>query len=134
MDYIVEFNNAEYSLAPYTIAVADKIEKLESTTSKLLGLKEKVKNIYKFLEDVMSKEVVQQVIGTFDNVDPNAVYLLYFNVIKSYNKPITEYNNDNVRENLDTAGIKELTELINAFSKSNINFKEDTGVPFKVVK
>lgn len=134
MEYSLDFRGNTIELPKYTLAITDKFDKLEKDNSKVLSAKERVKNIYKFLEDLLGKERTKEILDDFNNCDPNEVNILYLDIIKCYNKPVEEHESSGLKEQMDNAGVAEIIKLLEAISKSNISFKPNSGVPYRVVK
>lgn len=133
MEYVVDFRGHTIELPKYTLAITEKFDKLDKDNAKLLSAKDRLKNIYKLLEDLIGKDALKEVVGLFDECDPNEVNILYFEVVKCYNSPVEEYQANGIKEQMDSAGVSDIISLLDAISKSNISFKPN-GTPYRVVK
>lgn len=108
MEYRVEFEGTSYDLPPYNFDLADKIERVKSAD----GLKEKCRKIYDLLaNDIFNKEKVKELVGEFNNVDPNKLLIMFNDIVMAYTKPLTEKNVKMVLEQLEDSGIERAVEL-----------------------
>lgn len=131
MDYIVEFYGNEIELPKYSLEITDKVEKVESTIARLSTVREQIKTVYKFLEDLLGKETVKTLLGSFASCDPNDINILYLKIVKCYNKPIENFQTESIKSDIDETGVNELIPLLEALKQANV-LPTKNGVPYKV--
>ena len=117
MEYNIIYEGRGYELPKYSIKVAEKIEKLEDAKGSNINFKEKCKLIYGFIDFALGKEFTAEVLGDFQEADPNTINIVYLEIVKQYNKPLTDYNNAESTAKLDEAGIDRLTDLLKSIPK-----------------
>lgn len=119
MDYTIEINNKTLELPPYTLAVIEKIEKVEkNTNSPSATLKNKVKAMYDFVVEFVGKEETEEAIGIMQEVDINTLNIAYLSILRAYTKPLEDFemeqHNDSIRALNDTEMAK-LGETLSKF-------------------
>lgn len=129
MKYFITVSGSTYDLPDYTFAIADKIEVQENMNSGNGKFRDKCKGMYDLICSLIGKDKVENQIGKFTECDPNMVNILYLDIIKAYNKPLSEYN---LTENetkfnealsaLDGEQLDKLSDLMKAVSSMD-NFK-----------
>ena len=53
-------------------------------------------------------------IGAFNETDPNLINIMYLELIKAYNKPIEEFNQNKITDSLQNSGVEDITKLLNS--------------------
>ena len=112
MDYQVEFNGDVFTLPKYNLKIAEQLEKPE------LHFKEKCKGMYELVCTLLGQENCEKALGKFNNVDPNELNILYLSIIKTYNKPLNNFNQSIALGDIDLSSYDKLIELINAMDKA----------------
>ena len=119
MKYEVELNNVLIELPKYNLSISDKIESVESYINSDYKFKDKCKKIYDFISFLITKEEVQNILGSLNELDPNELNILYLSVVDEYNKPTESYNSEKgikrIEELRDTVGI--INDIANASDK-----------------
>lgn len=114
-NYIVNINNNDYELPNYNIDIMSKIEKIETANvSPNKSTADKLKGMYEFIGDLLGTDVVKEEIGEFAQADPNAINIVYLKIVRTYNKPLKDYNTENINSEFadyDFGKVKEITEL-----------------------
>lgn len=133
--YSIVFNGTEVNLPNYSFTIANKIEEIEiSNNNAGKKFKDKCNLMYKFESELIGKQQLSELIGDFNDCDPNDINLLYLKIVASYQKPITDYNSEATESKMNDANLSKLLEVLNAVS--NIS---DSGIlngdsKFTVVK
>lgn len=139
MEYSISYNGIEIKLENYNVKIMNKIEELEEKNKNTKRAKDKLRNIYEFIISVSNREQIEEVIGKFDDADPNAINIIYLKIIKEYNKPLSDFNSERAKENMDKvndlniSNVETLTKFLTKIEKGEIG-KTSKGVPFKRVK
>ena len=70
--------------------------------------------MYATICSIIGDEKVSETIGAFNETDPNLINIMYLELIKAYNKPIEEFNQNNLTDSLQNSGIEDITKLLNS--------------------
>lgn len=121
MNYEIMTNAGKIIQLPnYTIKLAESIEAVSSFTENPNNkFREKIKKMYNFLETIISKEIMNEDIGSFNTCDPNNVNLMFLKIVDAYNSPVTEFNTDKISDRLDNIPLDKVTNLIESADKLN---------------
>ena len=115
MNYSIEINGTLIELPKYTISVMEKIEQLEKSSNSSASAKSKLQTMYNFLCDLVGKDKIEEVIGKFNDADPNNINITYLSIVREYNKPLNDYEMseglDQIKE-LNNSDIAKLGETI----------------------
>lgn len=114
MEYTVIYNGQSYDIPNYSIKISEKLEEIELLNRGNQKFREKCKKMYDFASDILGKETVVSILGKFDESDPNGINILYLEIVKSYNKPLVDYNMQGFEEKLGDGQIDKVLEMINA--------------------
>jgi len=114
MTYTIINNDQSYDLIPYDLKIAEELEKIELLNAGSQAFKEKCRGMYKLFEKVLGKEAVLETLGKFEIIDPNDINILYLKIVKAYNKPLTDYQAEQVNDSLDDAGLDKILEVMKA--------------------
>ena len=114
MDYSMTVNGMVIELPKYTFDIAEKIERQEVVNSGTSKFKDKCKSMYTTICSIIGEDKVTDAIGTFNETDPNLINIMYLELIKAYNKPIEEFNQNNLTDSLQNSGIEDITKLLNS--------------------
>ena len=112
MEYNVDFNGNDYSILPYSFAVASKIENVEKNNISNASFKDKCKKMYDFCSDVMGAGAIDECLGKFDKADPNNINILYLSIVNTYNKPLSDFNAEKTGEVLSSDTLEQLTKIL----------------------
>ena len=121
MNYEVEYQGETFELPAYNFKIAEKLEVQEKVNAGNDTIKNKCRKMYNLISELIGSDNVKQALGEFEDTDPNAINLLYLNIVRTYNKPLQEYNT----EQIEDAQLDKLLQLINAL---------DTASRLKVLK
>ena len=114
MDYSMTVNGMVIELPKYTFDIAEKIERQEIVNSGTSKFKDKCKSMYSTICSIIGDDKVSETIGAFNETDPNLINIMYLELIKAYNKPIEEFNQNNLTDSLQNSGIEDITKLLNS--------------------
>ena len=124
MEYNINRNGESYELPKYTMKIAEKLEKAELLNNKASeNFKNKCKSMYDFCAELLGKEIVSTLIGKFEESDPNEINILYLDIIKTYNKPLEDYQQAEASDKLNSMEFDKMTELLKAVAQSEKVFK-----------
>lgn len=125
MDYSIEINGNAIELPKYTISVMEKIEQLEKSSNSSASAKSKLQTMYNFLCDLVGKDKIEEVIGKFNDADPNNINITYLSIVREYNKPLNDYEM--------SEGLEQIKELNNSdIAKLGETISKLEGVALKV--
>lgn len=125
MDYSIEINGNVIELPKYTISVMEKIEQLEKSSNSSASAKSKLQTMYNFLCDLVGKDKIEEVIGKFNDADPNNINITYLSIVREYNKPLNDYEM--------SEGLEQIKELNNSdIAKLGETISKLEGVALKV--
>ena len=72
----------------------------------------KFQNHTHVVADIVGKDKIKDLIGTFLQCDPNEINILYLKVLETYNTPLNDFNMQRTNEMIDNANIESLKELL----------------------
>lgn len=117
MEYTLIKNGKSYDLPTYTLKIGAKMEAVENTNRSNASFTEKIKVIYDFCSEIIGKDNAVELVGKIDNADPNAVNILYLDIVKAYNKPLDDYNAERQSEQIDTEAFNKLMKIMGSAEK-----------------
>jgi hypothetical protein len=81
--------------------------------------------MYNFLCDLVGKDKIEEVIGKFNDADPNNINITYLSIVREYNKPLNDYEM--------SEGLEQIKELNNSdIAKLGETISKLEGVALKV--
>ena len=113
MEYTVIVNGKSYDLPKKTIAVAESLEEVLKVDSTNLKIRQKMEKLHRFSKDLLGEDNVKEILGTDDleDVDTSALAMLVLNINEAYEKPVTEYRTDKMREAFNGIPTEKLSSL-----------------------
>lgn len=118
MEYSVVFNGRTVALKNYNVDVAEKIEKhiklSESSTSVRASLQSLYNTISSLLED---SNVINELVGNFNDCDPNDLNILYTLIVDSYEKPLDDFEQNRSASAFDNIGVNKLVGIADSIEK-----------------
>ena len=113
MEYTVIVNGKSYDLPKKTIAVAESIEEVLKVDSTNLKIRQKMEKLHRFSKDLLGEDNVKEILGTDDleEADTSALAMLVLNINEAYEKPVTEYRTDKMREAFNGIPTEKLSSL-----------------------
>ena len=129
--YSVMINNVTVELVDYNVALMEAMENLGHELEATASVKDKLKKKYDFIIKVSDKEVITDLLGKFEEADPNDISITFDRIVGTYDKP---YNEHAIKEHMadlevfNSDGINALTKLSESVSNiSNINNKANVN-------
>ena len=119
MQYNINYNDTVVTLPKYSLKIAEMLEQQDKINSSPIKFREKCKTMFTTLENIIGNEKISELIGKFEECDPNDINLLYLSVVKAYGEPLNSYNTDSVYNSLNDMQVDKLTRLIDALEKAN---------------
>ena len=115
MDYRLNFKGQTIKLPAYSLALAEKLEKQETINSGGKSLLEKCTSMYDLCSELIGNDLVKNIIGTLDTLDPNELNMLYLTIINSYNAPLSEFSQSQANDKLSRVSdtMSQLSTLLN---------------------
>ena len=113
MEYTVIVNGKSYDLPKKTIAVAESLEEVLKVDSTNLKIRQKMEKLHRFSKDLLGEDNVKEILGTDDleEADTSALAMLVLNINEAYEKPVTEYRTDKMREPFNGIPTEKLSSL-----------------------
>ena len=118
MQYNINYNDTVVTLPKYSLKIAEMLEQQDKINSSPIKFREKCKTMFATLENIIGNEKISELLGKFDECDPNEINLLYLSVIKAYGEPLNSYNTDSVYNSLNDMQVDKLTRLMDALEKA----------------
>ena len=115
MEYYAELNGREYPLPPYTNSVRSKIERIAADdNSDKLDTGKKFENKYRFIKELIGEEAAKEVFGTdnIDEIDLNVITISYVRILHSYDRSITELEQESKMSSISPEDRELVMELI----------------------
>ena len=119
MQYNINYNDTVVTLPKYSLKIAEMLEQQDKINSSPIKFREKCKTMFTTLENIIGNEKISELLGKFEECDPNDINLLYLSVIKAYGEPLNSYNTDSVYNSLNDMQVDKLTRLMEALEKAN---------------
>lgn len=135
MSYSIIFNGTDINLPNYSFTIANKIEEIEISNNNVSKkFKDKCNLMYKFESELIGKQQLSELIGEFNDCDPNDINLLYLKIVESYQRPIADYNSEATESKMNDANLSKLLEVLNAVSNISESGILNGDSKFTVVK
>lgn len=113
--YSILFDGKKIELPKYSVELALKIEALDNVEG---NLKDKLQAMYDFVYELIGEKEVE-LIGAFDEADPNMINILFLQIVSCYNKPLTDYNVKEATKVMDDPQIKKALDNIDKMVEAN---------------
>lgn len=115
MEYVLNFKGQTIKLPAYNLVMADKLEKQEKINNSAKSLLDKCTSMYELCSELIGKELLENLIGTLDTLDPNELNMLYLSIINSYNSPLSEFSQSQANDKLSRVSdtMSQLSTLLN---------------------
>ena len=119
MQYNINYNDTVVTLPKYSLKIAEMLEQQDKINSSPIKFREKCKTMFTTLENIIGNEKISELLGKFEECDPNDINLLYLSTVKAYGEPLNSYNTDSVYNSLNDMQVDKLTRLMEALEKAN---------------
>lgn len=124
MNYSVNLNNKDIILPRYSVAIFEKLEDYVKFSEGNASGKDKLAKLYKTLADIIGKDTVEDVIGSFKECDPNELNLLWLKVRDAYSAPVEDYTSTSASETIDKYQLAELAGIFDKLNQSGLIAKD----------
>lgn len=111
MEYTVIFSDKSYDLPQYNLKISEKLEQVEKFSASDSPIKEKLRKMYNACTDILGKENTMEVVGKFEEADPNMLNIVYLSIVESYNKPLADFETERSAEKLNSEVFDKLKEF-----------------------
>ena len=118
MQYNINYNDTVVTLPKYSLKIAEMLEQQDKINSSPIKFREKCKTMFTTLENIIGNEKISELLGKFEECDPNDINLLYLSVVKAYGEPLNSYNTDSVYNSLNDMQVDKLTRLMDVLEKA----------------
>lgn len=118
MQYNINYNDTVVTLPKYSLKIAEMLEQQDKINSSPIKFREKCKTMFTTLENIIGNEKISELLGKFEECDPNDINLLYLSTVKAYGEPLNNYNTDSVYNSLNDMQVDKLTRLMDALEKA----------------
>lgn len=114
MEYTVIFNDKSYDLPTYNLKISEKLEQVEKFNASDASIKEKLKKMHNVCSEILGKENAMEIIGKFEESDPNMINIVYLSVVEAYNKPLADFEMQRSVEKLDSEAFDKLKDILSS--------------------
>lgn len=111
MTYSIIFEGDSLELPQLNFTIAEKLEKADVVNSS--KLKDKCKAMYEVVSEILGRNVTEELLGTFNDVEPNRLQILFLEIKNAYDSPIVAYKSEKVLDTLSDARLDKMISLIN---------------------
>ena len=118
MQYNINYNDTVVTLPKYSLKIAEMLEQQDKINSSPIKFREKCKTMFTTLENIIGNEKISELLGKFEECDPDDINLLYLSTVKAYGEPLNNYNTDSVYNSLNDMQVDKLTRLMDASGKA----------------
>lgn len=125
MNYSIEFDGANYDLAPYSFGISDKLEKVDAFNEGTATVREKCKKMYDLESEIIGKDTFESDFGKFEDVDPNVLNILWLKIIDAYEKPLTDFQTERRSQTLDDVEADKVLKVLETLG--NVDYSIFTG-------
>lgn len=112
--YTIIYKGISYDLPNYSIKISEKLEEIELLNRGNQKFRDKCKKMYDFISEMIGKENCIEIIGKFEDSDPNTINIVYLEIVKSYNTPLEEYRKSQMEDKLDSSQVEKILEVVKA--------------------
>lgn len=104
MTYEINLNGGTIKLPKYSFKIAEKLEEQEKMNAGNSSIIDKCGSMYELFEYIFGKEKVVEILGEFNDCDPNEINILYLDIIDAYNSPLTAKQTNQTDSKLEKIG------------------------------
>ena len=122
MVYTVIVNECSYELPKKTIAVMEKLdEALKADQTKGLTVKQKYEKLHSFVKDIVGYENAKEMFGSdnISEIDLSDLTLAVMKIHASYEKPISDYQEEERNRKLNSLPIEKISSISKAVQSVN---------------
>ena len=122
MKYSFVFQNKSYNLLNYKVEMVRKLEALDEQGANASS-SEQLQLLYNYINETLGEEVTNNILGAFDDADPNEINTVKGWIVNAYHKPLAEHElkerESEMKENFKAVQSKKIVDLMNALSKAS---------------
>lgn len=119
MDYTIIENGRSYDLPKYNLKISAKMEQVEAFKTSGASVNEQLKRMYDFCGEILGKENAAEIMGKIDDADPNMINIVYLDIVRSYGRPLEEYEKDRQNEQLNGENIDKMLALLSGLKEAS---------------
>lgn len=117
MEYSINYLGDTYYLPAYNFSIADKIEKQEQLNTGNSKFRDKCKGMYDLICELIGDDI-KSVIGDFQSTDPNVLNIIYLSIVRAYNKPVSDFNQEEASIALNNEQLDKIMQVLSAMDKA----------------
>lgn len=118
MEYTIIEDGKSYDLPKHSVKISNEMESIEKFKANAKSVKDQLKKMYGFCCEMLGDESAGELLGDFEDSDPNMINIVYLDIVEAYRKPIEDYEREKQSETLSRYDLKKYIEIFNAFSKA----------------
>lgn len=113
MEYTVIINSRSYDLPKKTVAVMEKLDEVLKVDSSKLSTRQKFEKLHRFVKEIVGEENAQEMLGTdnLNEMDVSDLTLAILKINDAYERPISDYQTDKMRESIDSIPTEKIASL-----------------------
>ena len=127
MKYSIDYYGESYELPAYTLGIADKLEAQDALNRSNKSLREQCEGMYKTISDIVGTEFCDKAWGSLNNADPNELNIVYLKICAAYTKPLAEYQAEEIKRKIASAGVDNVLSLADKVSKIDQSLGKGKG-------
>lgn len=116
-EYSIIVNDKSYDLPKKTIAVTEKLdEALRVDSLPNLKIRQKFERLHTFVKSVLGEENTAEIFGSskLDEIDLSELSLVVLKINDAYDKPLSDYRNDNVTAKISEIPLDKIASMTKA--------------------
>ena len=113
--YSFMFDGKKVELPKYSVDIAMKIEALDNVEG---TISDQLKAMFEFIYEIIGEQTTE-LLGDFENADPNMINILFLQIVNEFNKPFTDYQVKQATKVMDNPEIKKSLDAIDKLVRAN---------------
>lgn len=122
MKYSFVFQNKSYNLPNYNVEMVRKLEALDEQGANASS-SEQLQLLYNYINETLGEEVTNNILGGFDDADPNEINIVYGSIVNAYHKPLEEHELKEheafINKNLKAVQSDKLVNLVSVLGQAS---------------
>ena len=118
MEYTIIEDGKSYDLPKHSVKISNEMESIEKFKANAKSVKDQLKKMYDFCYEMLGDENAGELLGDFEDSDPNMINIVYLDIVEAYRKPIEDYEREKQSEKLNSYDIKKYLEMFKAVSEA----------------
>lgn len=111
MRYSIVHSGKAIELPRYSFAIDDDIANLTAGINRGGGVRKTCKLMYDFLVELLGSDEVTDLVGAFDDCDPNDLQIVVKEVLSAYAEPLVAYDQDKLDELYNIDKIEQVVDV-----------------------